>query len=99
LRWSGAVAVVSALVVGNAIFFLASLNNYLNANEQGNHLIDTQMVWDHAMTTLWWQIIANGALLLAVPRTRRTGIGLLAGAALLFVLFMLLMFSIADQLD
>jgi hypothetical protein len=63
---------VSALVVGNAIFFLASLNNYLNANEQGNHLIDTQMVWDHAMTTLWWQIIANGALLLAVPRTRRT---------------------------
>jgi hypothetical protein len=57
------------------------------------------MVWDHARTTLWWQIVANGALLLMFRPTRRTGLGLMAGAAVLLLLFLLVMFSIADQMD
>lgn len=97
-RFWGGVEAATGLVMVNALYFLASLNNYLDANEQGAHLIDRGMASDHAMTTLWWQIIANGVVLLAFRRTRRTGLALLIAAALLFLFFFWAMLSIADQM-
>jgi hypothetical protein len=94
----GPVAAATGLVVVNALYFLISLNSYLEANEEGAHLIDTGMVSDRAMTTLWWQIVANGVLLMAFRRTRRTGLALLIAAALLFLFFLWVMLSIADQM-
>jgi hypothetical protein len=97
-RFWGGVAATTGLVIVNSVYFLASLNNYLDANEQGSHLIDTGMVSDHVMITLWWQIIVNGVLLLAFRRTRRTGLGLLIAAALLFLLLFWAALSVADQM-
>jgi hypothetical protein len=95
--------VTSAVLVGaNLVYFAFSLGSYLDAHQQTVHrvgyLIDIQTAQDHVLVAVWWQVVANGALLLPFRDSRRIGVALLVGAGVTFLLYFWVLLSFAGEM-